>query len=173
MPEAVTVKVDIRDFRRQLREVGARMEKRAVSQGLRDAAKVFRDAARQAAPVLREPDKRRIPGALRAGIIIVRGKGGGRGVLRFAVTVRRTTTRSGTTRDPFYWRFLEGGWIPRGPGQRFAGGVRSRALARSRASAGRIERPFLAPAFASSRVAALAAFERGVERRLAEVQAVK
>lgn len=173
MPEGVSVRVDLRDFRRQLREVGDRVERRAVSQGLRDASRVFRDQARAGAPRLKSRDARRIPGTLARAIAIVRQRRVPRGVVGYRVTVRSASkARLGTARDPFYWRWLEGGWIPRGPGRRLRGGADSKRSQRQGAG-GRVAYPFLAPAFRSGGGAALAAFERGVERRLAEVQAVK
>lgn len=173
MPDGFNVKVDLQDFRRQLAEVDRRMRRRAISQGVRDAAKVFRDAAREKAPVLRKASRYRIPGSLRAAITIARSKRAERGAVAFSVIVRASKGRRGGNRDPFYWRFLEGGWIPRGPGQGLRGGARSRSAQRQRLSAGRLQFPFLAPAFQQASGSALAAFERGVERRLAEVQAVK
>lgn len=176
MPDGAIVKVDLRAFRRQLAEVGQRMEKRAVSQGVRDAARVFRDRARQLAPRLKEPDPRRLPGTLARAIAVLRSKARERGVVAYRVGVRAASSRrAGTARDAFYWRWLEGGWIPRGPGQRLRGSTRAKTRARERsASAGRrVSHPFLEPAFQSAGSAALAAFERGVERRLAEVEAVR
>ena len=173
MPDGFKVTLDIPDFRRQLREVEKRFRRRAVSQGVRDAAKVFRAAARQAAPVLRTRNPRRLPGALRTAITIARSRNATRGSVAYSVIVRASRGRRGTARDPFYWRFLEGGWIPRGPGQRIAGGTVRKRAERERLAAARVSYPFLGPAFQRMQGAAIAAFSRGVERRLAEVQGVK
>lgn len=177
MPDGVTLRVDLQDFRRQLREVGDRVERRAVSQGLRDAARVFREQARANAPRLKTRDPRRLPGTLARAIAVARLRRVPRGLVAYTVTVRAATkARLGGARDPFYWRFLEGGWIPRGPGQRLRGGVRARASQREelvRRGARRYQYPFLAPAFSARSAAALVAFERGVERRIAEAQAVR
>lgn len=172
MPDGVKVTIDLPDFRRQLREVEKRFRRRAVSQGVRDAAKVFRDAARQSAPVLRRRDPRRLPGVLRNAITIARSKRAPRGAVAYSVIVRAGKGRRGTARDPFYWRFLEAGWIPRGPGRRVRSSARQRNAERD-GGRGRVSYPFLAPAFRSRQGAAVSAFNRGVERRLAEVQAVK
>ena len=172
MPDGVKVTIDLPDFRRQLREVEKRFRNRAVSQGARDAARVFRDGARQAAPVLRTRDPRRLPGVLRTAITVARSKKRERGLIAVSVIVRAGKGRRGTARDPFYWRFLEAGWIPRGPGRRAASTGRQRNAERD-AGRGRVAYPFLAPAFRSRQGAAVSAFNRGVERRLAEVQGVR
>jgi HK97 gp10 family phage protein len=175
MPDGVRVRVDIPDFRRQLREIEARLQRRVVGDGVRAAARVFRDAARRGAPVLRAPDRRRTAGALRQAIVITRGKFV-RGQVSYAVTVRASKLRRGTRDDPFYWRFLEGGWIPRGPGRRIGGGERRRALERSRILGGggrRVQYPFLQPAFDQQKGAALSAFNQRVEARIGELQAVR
>jgi hypothetical protein len=174
MRDGVSVKVDIPDFRRQLAEVEQRMRRRVVTGAIRDAAKVFQRAAKQRAPVLRKPDPRRIPGRLRESIVIARVRGvRGAVALRVVPRSRRATTRRAAADVPFYWVFLEGGWIPRGPGQRIAGGTRRKARERARTSYRRVQFPFLVPAFQSSQGAALSAYNAGIERRLAQVQAVK
>lgn len=71
---------------------------------------------------------------------------------------RNIASGAGRIADPFYWRFLEGGWIPRGPGNKFKGGERTRAILRARALAGgasRVNHPFLQPAFTFAENAAL------------------
>lgn len=175
MREGVNVKVDLPDFRRQLREIEGRLQRRVVGDGVRAAARVFRDAARRNAPVLRAPDRRRTAGALRQAIVITRGKFQ-RGAVAYAVTVRASRQRRGTRDDPFYWRFLEGGWIPRGPGRRIAGGERRRALERERIVSGggrRMQLSFLDPAFKSQGGAALAAFNRRIDARIGELRDVR
>lgn len=171
MPDGFEVNIDLPDFRRQLAEVGRRIERRAVSQGVRNAARVMRDEARKRAPVLRVPTPRRIPGALRQAITIARTRKKQRGLIGYSVIVRASKARRGGYRDPFYWRFLEAGWIARGPGRRLRGSASRKA--EQRASSGRrYQFPFLAPAFRQSQGAALAAFNAGVESRIAEAQSV-
>ena len=78
--------------------------------------------------------------------------------------------RSGRVPDPFYWRFLEKGWIPRGRGRKFRGGTRSRALQRERALAGgarRVSHPFFMPAFRIADTVALDAFNKVIEDGIA------
>jgi HK97 gp10 family phage protein len=170
MSDGVTVTINLPDFRRQLRELGERVEKRVVRNATRAAARVFRDAARAAAPVLSEPDPRRVAGALRRAIYAGPSKiRRGRGVVASYVGVKASRTARKTARDPFYWRFLEAGWIPRGPGQRIQGGTRRKALERSRLAGRRVAVPFLAPAFRRVQGAALAAFNARVESELAAI----
>lgn len=170
MPEGVTVRMNIGDFRRELKALGTRMERRIAARATYAAGAVFRDAAKATAPVLARPVRGRIRGALARSIYVGRERRSPRGTVGYFVGVRakRATRRSGLL-DAFYWRFLEGGWIPRGPGQRFAGGERRRALGRSRALAGgatKLQFPFLAPAFRQRRSQALAAFDAKMEEGL-------
>lgn len=168
MSDGIRVTMDLPDFRRQLRELSAKVEKRAVRNATRAAARVFRDAARAAAPVLREPDGRRVAGALKAGIIAAPSKvRRGRGVVAFYVGVKAAKKSRKTARDPFYWRFLEAGWIPRGPGNRIKGGTNRKALERRRTAGRRVAVPFLAPAFRQVQGAAVAAFNARLDAELA------
>jgi HK97 gp10 family phage protein len=168
MSDGFRVTMNLPDFRRQLRELGERVEKRVVRNATRAAARVFRDAARAEAPVLAEPNPRRVAGALRRGIYAGPSKvRRGRGIVAFYVGVRASKTARKTARDPFYWRFLEAGWIPRGPGQRIQGGTRRKALERTRTAGRRIARPFLATAFRRAQGAAVAAFNARIESELA------
>ena len=173
--DSLAVKVNLPDFSRQLREVSARVERLGVAAGLRAAGRVFRDEARSLAPVLREPDRRRIAGALRRSIVLWKTRSP-RGIVSYRVGVAAKRVVRGRTIDPFYWRFLEDGWIPRGPGRKLRGGKRSTRLQRERLIAGGAQRsqyPFLAPAFARKGTAALAAFNERLTVALAEAQAVK
>lgn len=173
MRDGVSLKVDLPDFRRQLAELDRRMQNRVVGAGVRAAGRLFRDAARGGAPVLRKPDRRRSAGALRRSIVLARQRGP-RGTIAYAVTVRASRSARGTQRDAFYWRFLEGGWIPRGPGNRLRGGTRRKALERSRLAAARVQYPFLEPAYQRSKGSALATFNATVQARLtSELQTVR
>lgn len=169
MPSGVSVRINLAELRRELGAASAKIEKRAAGDGVRAAARVFRDRARAIAPVLRTPDRRRIPGALRRAIVVARSKKRERGLVAYFVGVKASTAQRRRGADPFYWRFLEGGWAPRGPGQRLRGGVRSRALQRRRTAASRIARPFLAPAYAGGQGAALSAFTQRFNARMTEI----
>jgi len=172
----VVVTTNLPDFRRQLAEVERRTRARIVRRALRDCASVFLRFARNAAPVLKPTGKfnrQRIPGALKRGIYVGRGRDRERGVVRMFVGVRsgRDYAKKGRG-DPFYWRFLEAGWIPRGPGKKLKGGERSRALQRRRLISGgatRVQYPFLAPAFSRGKGDALQAFNARMNREFSTV----
>jgi HK97 gp10 family phage protein len=164
----VDVKVDLPDFRRQMAEVGKRMSTRVTRNAVRAAASVSRRFARDKAPVLKPGkfNKHRVPGALKRNIDIRRGRSRDRDVIGLNVGVRvgKSTKGRGV---PFYWRWLEGGWIPRGRGQALRGGNRSKALQRRRLLTGGAKRrqyPFLAPAFAAGQGEALQAFNDRMNR---------
>lgn len=136
----VTVRTNLPDFRRQLAELDARVGKRYIRRSASAAAAVFRGLARKKAPILADEFKkrkgrnRRFAGALRRGIYIRRnGRRAARGIEVYSVTVKGSVRfgKDGTA-DPFYWRWQEAGWAPRGPGRRLRGGTRSRRLQRER-----------------------------------------
>lgn len=167
----VVVTTNLPDFRRQLKEVGQRVERRLTARAVRAAGKVFRTEARELAPVLKTPSRGRVAGALRRAVYMGRSKFTKRGEVRFFVGVRAGKKVRGTARDPFYWRFLEGGWIPRGPGKALKGGNRSKALQRDRAlkaGARKVAYPFLQPAFERGKERALRAFVQTMEEGLAQ-----
>lgn len=165
----MTVTVNIADFRRQLAEVEKRTRLRVTRNAVRAAASVFRRFARDKAPVLKTVAKNRVPGALKRNIDIRRGRSRDSGVIGLNVGVRvgKSTKGRGV---PFYWRWLEGGWIPRGRGQALRGGNRSKALQRRRLLTGGAKRrqyPFLAPAFTAGQGGAVQAFNDRMEREFA------
>ena len=103
MSDGVVIKFNLPDFRRELAALGERMEKRAVRNATRAAARVFRDAARARAPVLAEPEPRRVAGALRRAIYAGPSKiNRRRGVVAFFVGVKASRAARKTARDPFY-----------------------------------------------------------------------
>lgn len=170
MADGVTVKVNIPDFKRQLLALGQRMEKNIVRRGARAAGSVFVEEARRRAPVLREPRQGRVAGALRRSIRST-SRRSERGTVKQSVGVRATSAQTKNGVDPYYWRFLEAGWIPRGPGQRFKGGTRRRRLERERALAGgarKVAYPFLKPAFDAAGPRALDAFNKAVADGIAK-----
>ena len=170
MADGITVKVNIPDFKRQLLALGQRMEKNIVRRGTRAAAAVFVAEARRRAPVLRQPRKGRVAGALQRAIRSTPRRSP-RGIVKQSVGVRATRAQTKSGVDPFYWRFLEGGWIPRGPGHRFKGGARRRRLERERAVAGgarRVAYQFLKPAFDAAGSRALNAFNPAVTDGIAK-----
>lgn len=168
-----TVTVNIPDFRRQLKEVSNRVERSVTTRAVRAAGIVFRTEARQIAPVLSPTsrNRQRVAGALVRAIFVGRSRFQKRGEVRFFVGVRASRKNRGTINDPFYWRFLEAGWMPRGRGKALRGGNRSKALQRQRAAAGgarRVAYPFLQPAFDRSKGRALQAFIGKMEEGFAK-----
>lgn len=174
----VIAKVDIPDFTRQMREVGKQTRTKVVRAALRDAVNVFARRSRLEAPMLGKATKRRMPGALKAAIYASRGRSG-RDRERFYVAVRtgKRNKLRGMTGDPFYWRFLEDGWIPRGPGRKLRGGVRSRALQRRRLLEGGAVKitkyRFFKPAFEAVGGSALNAFNARMTSGFQSVNKIK
>lgn len=172
----VIVKVDLPDFRRQLAEVEKRMRMKITRAALRAAGNVFARVARQKAPRLDQATKQRIPGALRRAIYVGRGRTG-RDRERFFVSVRGGKRYAAKGRgDPFYWKFLEAGWIPRGPGGKLKGGNRSKKLQRSRARAAgarEVRYPFFKPAFDEAGRQALAAFNERMVKGISALRTIR
>ena len=178
MSDGVIVKTNIPDFRRQLAELGTRFERRITTRAVGAAARVFRGIAQSFAP--------KSTGLLESRIYVGRSRESRPGKVVYFVGVRARTRgrltagqsldikRAGRRTDPFYWRFLEGGWIPRGRGRKFKGGTRRRALERERAlkgGASRVSHPFLAPAFKFGETAALDRFIVVMEEGIAKEEA--
>ncbi len=173
------MRTNLPDFRRQLREVGERVQRRYVRRSMTAAGAVLRGLAREKAPVLtrnkrgRLP-KGRIPGLLRRAIYVTRNRRkSSRGVEVYSVGVKsKVRVGKGVTGDPFYWRWQEAGWLPRGPGQRIRGGTRTRALTRSRLEKAGVKRVpgrwFLRDAARQGQSAAVDAFFRRMDESFAQ-----
>ncbi|MEI6317418.1 MAG: HK97-gp10 family putative phage morphogenesis protein [Pseudomonadota bacterium] len=172
----VTVKTNIADFRRELRDLGRRIERRVVRNAVVATARALVPIARAEAPRLRSPDKRRQAGALARAIYVAKPKATAESVSA-RVSVRGKPAggrKSKKVADAFYWRFLEGGWTPRGPGKRLRGGVRRRALERRRNAAGGAKSyryPFLQPAFRKAQAQLLEVFHQRMAAGIAREQA--
>lgn len=69
--------------------------------------------------------------------------------------------------DPFYWRFLEFGWIPRAPGKALKGGARKKAAARKESASKKIAgRSFIEKALSNKRQQAIDAMGERLQREL-------
>jgi hypothetical protein len=171
----VALRVNIADFRRDLQALGDRVTRRVVRNAVVASARALVPIARSQAPILKSQDKRRTPGALRRAIYAGRPKADGQSVsARVSVRGKPQKNRKGRVADAFYWRFLEGGWTPRGPGKRLRGGTRRRALERRRnaaAGARSYRFPFLAPAFERAQSQMLRIFEERITAGIAREQA--
>lgn len=174
----VIIRTNLPDLSRQLKAVNVRMQNRYVRRSLTAAGAVLRTIARSKAPELQPPKDRRaarkdrIHGALRRAIVLARSRRrSGRGVEVYNLGVRSKVKIRGRSADPFYWRWIEAGWMPRGAGQRLRGGERFRRLQRERnAAAGARRVPgawFLRDAARQGQQKALDAFYRRMDESFA------
>lgn len=156
MPDAFHARVlGLDDLDRALQELSADLRRKIVKGALRDAAKPIQRAARAQAPVLQGTAAYRLPGTVRDAIVIRASKlrKAFRGELGIYVKPRFRglggKASSKNPFDPFYYRFLE------------LGTNKMRA------------RPFLGPAFAAHKEAALALFQARVAARIAKANTRK
>jgi HK97 gp10 family phage protein len=101
------------NLRAQLEAVPERLRRRVLRNALAAGARVVRDAARRAAPVLKKFDKRRKPGTLKKAITVRTSKrdqrAGNVGVFVNVRPARGPKRFRQSTEDPFYWRWIEFG----------------------------------------------------------------
>jgi HK97 gp10 family phage protein len=163
MADAVQVRTNLPDFKRQLDAFKADMQQNIVRNATRAAAKVFKEAVIAMAPVLRTPRKGRVVGLLRNSIYVKADRKTKPGTVRYIVGFKKSKRG-----DPFYGRFLEEGWVPRGRGQRLRGGSRYKRLERKRATAAgrKVQHAFIAPAARRAASAALEAFKTKMQQGL-------
>lgn len=172
MADGVSVNViGLPAFQERLRALSVDMQRRVVRSGALAGGGVFRKAAIPNAPVLKKPDKRRIAGALRAGIYAGRSRSKSKpGIEVVVVGVRSGGKTAKSSRDPYYWRWVEAGHLVRGPSQKIKGGKRRAALERSRikASGGKFVPGvfFLRDAFRGNQTTAVRAFTSRIEARI-------
>jgi HK97 gp10 family phage protein len=133
-----------------------------IMRGLHDGARVIRDEARRLVPVLREPDPRRTPGAIRDGIVehtsreewgTVYVRVRSRGYIFGPNVTRGVRNNSSLKGNPNYWWFVEFGT--------------SKMAAQ----------PFMRPAFEGKKAAALrevlSSLQRGFDAIVAKVQNIR
>jgi len=187
MPDGVTIRFDIRDFKVQLDKFERKVQNQIGRRALTKGAKVFRHLVQQRAPVLETGTRQRIPGLLRRQVGILKSKFAAKGELLYNVGVRRKRqSRSAVKRlkakrkaagratQAFYWYFLEAGWAPRRPGQALRGGVRRKTLQRqiNRAGGARFIEPtehqFIKPAFEAGKASAFLAITREMDKAIDE-----
>lgn len=132
------------DLRAALAGIVPKLRKRALRNALASGARLVRDDARRAAPVLsssiRAPYRR--PGTVRKAISVrtskVARRAGNVGVFVNVRPAKRAARGAKSPIDPFYWRFLEFGTAKMSP-RRFltqAAGKLTAALARFQAEIG-------------------------------------
>lgn len=172
MADGVTVKfAGLPEFKSRLQALGYDMERRVIRSGALAAGSVFKKGAASKAPILKVPTRRRITGALKKGIYAGRSRTKSKPGLEVVVVgVRAGGKLSKSSRDPYYWRWVEDGHLARGPGQKIKGGKRRAALERSRLKASGAKFVpgfhFLRGAFAQNQASALRAFSSRIEARI-------
>jgi hypothetical protein len=178
MASEINVASNLPDLKRHLSGIGRDMSAKVVRAATAAAARVFRRIAAQLVPVLKPENKRkgRVAGALKANIYIRRSKDAANGKEHYFVGFRqgrgRGKIRGALRSDTFYGKFLEGGWMPRGKGNKITGGRRratqQRVASRS-AGAAVVQYPFLLPAFQRGRNEALSKFFAIADTRIAKL----
>lgn len=120
MVDGVVVKLEgIDELKKALADVSKKIRVKAVRSALRKAGAVIAKAARQSAPVLHVPTKKRHTGTVRKNIAVRNSKfarqAGDEGVfvgvrpLRGSRQKKLGKAGAANPNDPFYWRFLEFG----------------------------------------------------------------
>jgi len=153
------------DLRRALLELNSSMRRKVLRSALRAAGRVIQAEARSRAPVLQVPTPQRLPGTVKRSIVVKSSRlARRRGDLGVFVTVKASKARvkKDGRQDPFYFRFLEEGWIPRGRGKALRGANWKKRAARAQDAGRKIQRPFLGPALQAKSSSAVQAFEREV-----------
>lgn len=159
----IDIKTNLPNLEAHIKRLGAEFGKKVARPALSAATSVLARYVRSLAPVLKPENQRkgRVAGLLKRSIYSKRSKESTSGREHYFIGVRQGKKAEKKNRNAFYWRFLEGGWMPRGPGKKLTGGNRSRALQRRRAIAGgaqKVSYPFIQPAFIAGKEKALARF---------------
>lgn len=106
----------IPDLKAALSSIPAKLRKRALRNALAAAGRVVRDAARQAAPVLRGVAPYRQRGTVRKAINVrtskIARRAGDVGVFINVKPAKAGQRGAKSKTDPFYWRWLNFGWTP-------------------------------------------------------------
>lgn len=176
----VIFRTNLPDFNRQLRQVKQEFRSKSVRNANGAAGAVLRSAVKRQVGQGQGPKSR--TGTLKASVYLKRSRRSTGGAERHYVgvrgkaVVRKRKGQAVSVGGAFYWRFLEGGWYPRGPGKKLRGGDRSRALQRQRnAAAGAkfVQYRFIQPAFEQARGRAVDAFFKRMNRELVRLNAIK
>ena len=177
MTDGITIRTNLPDVSRKLRELGTTLSKRLVRASTAAAAQTL---AKQVRIAITATTVRR-SGVLARSVFIARRRRQAQGTetyrigIRAGRTARRSKSRSGaiTTLDAYYWYWVDQGHLKRGPGRRISGGKRMRALTRARlrqGGAGFVEgRHFMKRGFQAGQGPAVDAFYRRFERDFPKV----
>lgn len=168
--------IDIKDFTRELKQLGKEMEQKVIASAVSAAGEVFKKAIVRIAPAAersRGGKHPRVAGLLKRAIYKYRVRDPKTGTVAMVVSFRKgrnARKRKGGSLDAWYARFLEFGWIPRGPGQKFKGGKR-RVSRQRQAFLGLggqaiYKYKFIGPGYAKAKGAALTAFTNRMEKRI-------
>lgn len=163
------------DFKRQMAHVSLELQGKAVRRATAAAAGALRaEGVRGAAAPKATPAARPRTGTLVRAVYMTRNRRTStKGAERYLVGVRQGRKAARTGRDAFYARWLEGGWIPRGPGQRIRGGARRKALERSRLAGRRVAYPFFQDRMKAGSSRAVEAFIRRLDREVKRLGAIR
>lgn len=174
--DELDVQVDIKDFTQQLKKLGAEMEQKVVASAVSAAAEVFKKAIVRLAPKAergRGGKYPRVAGLLKRAVYKYRKRDPKTGTVAMVVSFRKGKGAQRLKRgslDAWYARFLEFGWIPRGPGAKFKGGKRRVLFQRSAYTAlgGRTvtKYKFIGPGYAKAKSDALTAFTARMDKRI-------
>jgi HK97 gp10 family phage protein len=166
----IEVRTNLPDFTRQIIAFGRDFERKTVRSATAAAAGVFKKLAIAKAPV--------DSGLLKRAMYRKRSRRSTRGAEQYFVGFRQGKAQQNAkvykgftgNLDAYHGRFLEYGWVPRGPGKKLRGGRRSVALQRERAlaaGAAKITKyRFMHPAFERGRDEALRVFFARIEQRI-------
>lgn len=165
----------IDDFNKALAELTGDMRRKVVKAALRAAAKPLIDSIKAKSVVLKKPTKYRTPGLMRETVKAMNSKlSTKRGTFGLFIKPRspRGSKRGAkSNQDPFYYKFIAGGFHAVGSGGRVKGGriTRKYNLQKQR-EAGRIRwipgNDYIGAAFRARGQQALAAFEKKIKQRI-------
>lgn len=165
----------IDDFNKAIAELTQDLRKRVIRGALRAGMKPIIDHSKASAKVMKKPHPYRIQGLMRSRIVVTNsrihnGKNGQIGVFVKPVAVRGVTKGAKSPLDPFYYRFVAGGFHAVGS-KRVSGGrlTRKANLAKHRREGKARFIPgddFIGKAFREKSSQALAIFQQKLKARI-------
>lgn len=165
----------IDDFNKALAELTGDMRRKVIKAALRAAARPFIDSMKAKSIVLKKPTKYRTPGLMREAVKAMNSKiSTRRGTFGLFIKPRspRGAKRGAKSKqDPFYYKFVAGGFHAVGGAGRVKGGRITRRLnLQKQREAGRIRwipgNDYIGRAFRASGQQALIAFQKKIKQRI-------